>query len=266
MLDIVIPVYGRFDLLEKCLDSIPLACQRHEYKIYVVDDNSPDGIPHTKNFLKNYPGVVAMFNTKNSGFPYTVNKGAKEGKNKYIFLLNSDIVLSPGSLDIMLDRMEAEDNLGVLGMKLLFPPDTSPEDQLIRPPGKVQHVGISFDIHMEPYHIFVGWSENNPKVNSINSVPAVTGAAFLTRRTLWKTLRGMDSVFGRGTFEDVDFCFKVRSIKYYVAVEIRAVATHYVGGSSVSSAQQRPFPLAENKQIFYNRWQGQIHWSDSILL
>lgn len=272
MLDIIIPVYGRFDLLEKCLASIPEACTGYPFKIYVVDDASPGGVAETKKFFKSGAGIGAsgvdvLFNTLNVGFPASVNKGARKGTGKYILLLNSDVVLAPKSLDIMLDRMQSEPELGVLGMKLLFPLDASQADQAIRPPGRVQHVGISFDIHAEAHHIFVGWSADNPRVNTINQVPAVTGAAFLTRRDLWKKLRGMDVVWGRGTWEDVDYCFKARSVGYYVAVATNAVGTHYTGGSSVSSGvPTKPFPLAENKQIFYNRWTGQIQWSDMVLL
>lgn len=268
MLDIVIPVHGRFDLLSKCLESVPKACGRYPYKIYAVDDASPGGISATKRFFQDYPSIDVSYNTVNVGFPSTVNKGAKKGSNKFILLLNSDVVLEPGAIDLMMDRMVAEPKLGVLGLKLLFPTDAHPADQGIRAPGRVQHVGISFDIHAEPHHIFVGWHDDNPRVNSINMVPAVTGAVFLTRRELWKNFRGMDTIWGRGTWEDVDYCFKVRTLDYYVAVETRAKGHHYTGGSSVAAevVERKPFPLAENKQIFYNRWANQIHWSDAVLL
>ena len=268
MIDIVIPVHGRFDLLEKCLASIPEACQYFEYKIFVVDDASPEGIAETKKFFKNYPDIKVSFNTKNAGFPFTVNKGARKGYGKYIFLLNSDVILEKHSLDVMLSRMESEEKLGVLGMKLLFPEDVPPQDVGIRPPGTVQHVGISFNINGRPHHIFIAWDKDNPKVNAIYEVPAITGAAFLTRREIWNKLRGMDEVWGLGTFEDVDFCFKARTIGYYVAVDTAAVGTHYVGGSSASvdAKERKGFPIAQNEQLFYNRWMGQIHWSDWILL
>ena len=61
MLDIVIPVHGRLDLLSECLDSIPEACSTFDYTITVVDDNSPEGIGEVKKFLSSYPKVKGLF-------------------------------------------------------------------------------------------------------------------------------------------------------------------------------------------------------------
>ena len=42
LLDIVICVYGKFDLLTRCLDAIPEAAGDIKYRIILVDNNSPD--------------------------------------------------------------------------------------------------------------------------------------------------------------------------------------------------------------------------------
>ena len=38
LVDIIIPVYNRFDILEKCLKSIPDAFGDITYKIYIYDN------------------------------------------------------------------------------------------------------------------------------------------------------------------------------------------------------------------------------------
>ena len=191
------------------------------------------------------------------------NLAARKGRNKYIFLLNSDVILEPDSGDVMVSYLENDDELGVVGMKLLFPQEIPYEDSRIRPTGKVQHYGISFDITARPQHIFVGWSPENPKVNVPIEPPAVTGAAFMTRRSIWNKVKGLETSYGMGTYEDVDYCFSVRREGYKVMVFPDAVATHYTGASQT---KENTFPLEINRNLFYNRWQGKIEWSDGRLL
>ena len=259
-LDIVIPVYGRFDMLERCLASIPEAT-KSSYKITIYDDNSPDK-EEADAFYKQFVTdrmVKVIRGKKSKGFPGACNTGVSAGHAPLVFLLNSDVVLSKGSLDIMIEDMK-DQSIGVVGMKLLFPDDSI---DAIRPAGKIQHVGLFTNVFGDIVHSFIGWSPDNPRPNAIHEAYAVTGAALLTRRALWRKVGGLFTGYGRGTYEDVEYCLTIRALGYKIIVEIDAVATHYVGASA---SQNAPFNLRANKNIFMSRWARTLKYTDWEIL
>jgi len=262
--DILIPVHGRYDLLEKCLNSIPEAFSETSYRVYIYDNNTPMDYNEKERFYSPFDAKVSL-GKQNIGFPLACNALARRGKGKYIFLLNSDVILDPGSGDVLANYLAENEDVGVVGMKLLFPDDVAGEDANIRPSGKVQHVGISIDINARPHHIFVGWSGDNPKTKGVIEPVAVTGAALMTRRSLWNKTRGLDSLYGHGTFEDVDYCLSVKKMGYRIIVPTQAQAVHYTGASTT---EETPFPLQYNLQLFHQKWGGskELAWSDGELL
>ena len=260
--DIIIPVYGRYDLLEDCLNSIPLAFPDTPYKVYVFDNATPMDHNEKQKFFSKH-AVKVTFSKQNVGFPLACNASAQKGKGKYIFLLNSDVVLDPGSGEVLVRYLAEHEDVGVVGMKLLFPSNVVGEDANIRPAGKVQHVGITFDINAKPQHAFVGWSADNPKTMGVIEPDAVTGAALMTRRSLWYKIGGLNRKYGMGSVEDCAYCLSVKKLGHRIVVPTEAQGTHYTGGSTTKETR---FPLDFNMQLLYQEWIGEIQWTDGRIL
>jgi O-antigen biosynthesis protein len=262
IVDIVIPVLKRFDLLEKCLASIPDAMGDIPYKVYIYDNGSPKEEADAFYSQLDRSTIIVTRSDHNRGFPIACNEGVKRGRSEYVFLLNSDIVLYPNSVNILVRDMQENPNIGILGMKLLFP-----EDQVndpIRPAGKIQHVGLFTNIRAEIIHAFVGWSSNNPRPNKVREAYAVTGAALMTRRNIWIKAGGLLEDYGLGTFEDVDFCMTVREMGYEICVNVNAVADHYTNATAVS--EKIAYPMQRNSGIFLSRWREKLLWTEWSVL
>src|SRR3990167_424892 len=163
IIDIIIPVHGRFDLLKSCLESIPRAIGHDRYKIYIFDNASPDKEEADEFYRSVFSGknISIIKSEQNVGFPRACNLAAKRGRSEFIFLLNSDVILYPEAIDYALDEFEDE-KVGVVGMKLIFPPEI--QDDPIRPAGTIQHIGLSTNIRGDFVHTFIGWSQEHPKV------------------------------------------------------------------------------------------------------
>lgn len=279
-LDIVIPVYGRPDLLGPCLAAVEANTLAIDYQLILVDDKSPE--PETLEPIYNsLNGNTRLIrHTANMGFPATCNDGAAQGNAPAILFLNTDVVLRPGAIAAMLKTLWADaqsvppamiaphtGQVGVVGPMLLFPEGTP-----YGPPGKIQHAGMDFNLSGQPIHVNIGWSADNPKVTMQRSMQAVTGACLLTRRETWQKVThayrqagdpshgGFNLVYGRGTFEDVEYCFAARSHGYRVVYEPTAVGTHHVGASSV--ARNEAMPLSRNASIFRARCGHLILWCE----
>ena len=152
-LDIVIPVYGRPELLQECLRSVEIAALDVDYQLIIVDDSSPDVAAMNVIYDGLNSSTKIAKNQENNGFPRTANRGVEMGNSPSILILNSDVTLTAGSIRTMLDTLYSDTpkgpitpgtdaQTGIVAPKLLFPltPNISPGAQ-----GKIQHAGLAIN-------------------------------------------------------------------------------------------------------------------------
>lgn len=257
MLDIVIPVYGAFDLLASCLPLLEKAVGPFPYKIKLVDNFSPDQAEADvfyEGVAKQYPNATVFRLKENRGFGAACNYGEEHGKAKYVLFLNSDAFMLENSIRFMIDDMERDPSIGLIGPKLLFPKNT-PHG----PEGMVQHAGLNFNIRAGIDHTFIGWHPDHPKVNVMCEVDALTGTCILTKRDIFDRAGKFYLGYGLGTWEDVDLALTIRELGYNIIYEPKAVGFHYVGGSVTK--YKMAYPLQQNQQLFQLRWGSRIPWT-----
>ena len=269
--DVVITTGGRFDLLEKCLTALYREAQTTSLSIYLIDNasNAEERIANAKLFEyhpEDDPALgVKEFRSKrltqSIGFPDSNNEGARLGHAPLILFLNDDVELHDGAITNAVKRFE-DATIGVVGAKLIFPPTST---STIRPAGKVQHVGVALNIRGEPVHPLVGWSADNPRTNVSRDVFAVTGAFLMVRRAIFQKVGGFNSIYGMGTWEDVELCMMVRQAGLRVFIDTESIGYHYVGATQ--EKKQVNYPLHTNRMIFQSRWanSGLMQWSEMEL-
>ena len=259
LVDVIIPVHQRFDLLAKCLNALPEAFGDISYRVIIIDNGSPK--EQADNFYSDLPSNIKVIrNNENLGFPRACNKAFERGYSPLVFFLNDDVILHAGCMEKLVTALN-DPKVGIVGMKLIFPDETDlPHDVNQRPAGKVQHVGLSTSIRAEIFHQFIGWSVDHPKVNAMRNVYGVTGAAMLTRHTLFSKAGKFYEGYGQGCYEDIDFCMSVRQLGYNILVVPEATGIHYTGATATT--YNIAFPLNENRMIFMQRWQKFLDWSE----
>jgi len=228
------------------------------FTVTLVDDVSPEPMTEVYERAEEL-GCNVVYHQENKGFAGTCNTGARKGKSKLILLLNTDVqILHDGWLKGMTDEFD-DPNVGVVGPLLQFFPEGHRlyAESQHRPPSKVQHAGVVFDVLGRPYHIFWGWSIDNPRVAQRREMNCVTGACLMTRRLLWRRLGGLDTDYTRGNFEDVQYCLQARWSKQKVVFTPEVKMFHYAGGSDNSmtaSQNARLFQLKMGKFVEYDEW------------
>lgn len=265
--DVVIPAFGRPDLVVECLAALTDTVGDLPVQVIIVDDASPD-IAAQERAYKTYPDAKVLWNRQNRGFPISCNRGAAAGRSRYLVFLNTDVTLDAGCLQMMLDEMK-DPAIGVVGPRLLFHPDST-----LGPPGTIQHAGLMVDIKGRFLHANIGWRAEHPKVmQRRDELQAVTGALLMTRREMWEQITasyqktngdpsqgGFNLVYGRGTWEDVEYCMLSRAMGRKVVYTPEAVAYHLVGGSSY--AQGIGYDLQRNELIFKARCGHLLMWDE----
>lgn len=248
---------GRTDVFQKALPAMVSEGSHFDCSYYVLDNGSPrEKQAEYLQILDEYPQVEYKRIPDNVGFPAGANRLIKLGTSPLVLFVSDDVVLHEGAVDALLRRMD-DRTIALCGMKLLFPADSSDKT---RPAGKVQHIGHAINIRSEIIHPLIGWDADNPKCNVSREIISVTGAAFMVRRKPFLQAGGFFEGYGKGTFEDVDLSFVLRSMGYKVWIETNAIGTHYVG--QTAEMRKEAFPLDNNRGLLLARHGQEFQWSE----
>jgi GT2 family glycosyltransferase len=239
--DVVIVTGGRWDFLRECLDVLP-----DNVNVFLID-NASDAEERISN-AELFEGLQTKRLQKPLGYAAANNEGARMGSAPYILFLNDDCILQEGTIDRMVETLK-NPQVGIVGAKLTFPATSTHPN---RPAGKVQHVGLALNIRGEVIHPLVGWSPDNPKTCVTREVWGVTGACLMTKRQVFNRLGGFEVSYGMGTYEDADYCLKVRSSGLKIILNAEARGSHYTGATA--EKKQVAFPLQFNSMTFKSRW------------
>jgi GT2 family glycosyltransferase len=211
VLSIIIVNWNNKDILRDCLSSIYHAHNVSKYEIIVVDNNSEDG---SVELIKNeFPDVVLLENNENLGFTRANNQAIKIARGNYILLLNNDtVVTNTYCFDRMIELMEKNPQVGILGCKLLYPD------------GTLQSCGESFPsvwgIFKSQIFFTKTWKrfgKNKQGDSHFKESDFICGACLMTRKEILDQV-GLfkEEYFMYG--EDVEFCYRVHKAEYDIGV------------------------------------------------
>ena len=118
-LSVVIVSWNTRDLLDSCLASVrdfPAVGLRHE--VIVVDNGSADASGQLVR--DNWPQVTLIENSCNEGYQRANNQGMAVARGRDILLLNADAQLTPGCLDLLVERLRSDHRAGVVAPRLVY--------------------------------------------------------------------------------------------------------------------------------------------------
>src|SRR3989344_5010176 len=122
-LSIVALSYNTKDLTLACLKSVvsqyKQKLEKKEFEVIVVDNNSSDNsVAEISNLKSQVSNLIIIQNKENLGFGKGCNLGAKSAKGKYVLFLNSDTQVFDKGFLSMIDFLDKNSNVAVLGGKL----------------------------------------------------------------------------------------------------------------------------------------------------
>jgi N-acetylglucosaminyl-diphospho-decaprenol L-rhamnosyltransferase len=258
-LDIIIVNHNTAQLLVGCLASLINFPPKIPHHICVVDNASTDSTASL--VTKGFPTVELVSLDKNVGFAAANNIGIRRTSSPLILLLNSDTMVLEGSIDRLIDRLEATGAVAA-GPKLIDG-TASPE--------------VSFGPMLSPWaeafqkiRVKLAGSKRsfargyiNRHVAQERRVDWVSGACLLVRRAEAEAAGLLDERYFMYE-EDVDFCASLRanggSILFTPASEI----VHLRGGSSAASGHSVSRIYDRSHVRFYEKHAP--HWAPLLKL
>jgi GT2 family glycosyltransferase len=237
---ILIPVHNRLDLTRPCLESVFANTDPSvPFELLLIDDVSADG---TAEYLRSLGSRIRVIANRRRGcFGHNINRAAPQTRGEYLCLLNNDTLVTPGWLTRLLAAARNDPTIGVVGNRHL-----TPGTDLIN------HAGMVFDNERYPIHLHVGRPASFPPALVSREFQCVTGACWLVPKTLFLELGGFDPEF-RNSYEDVDFCLRVRAHGRKVFYAADSMIYHYRAQSPGRLDNE-----ASNLLHFRSKWEAQI--------
>ncbi len=231
-ISIIIVHYNTPDLLERCLNSIYVKSQSFPFEVFVVD-NSLSSLAWKGSYK--FPSVRVIRNGLNLGFAKANNQALKLSGGEYVLFLNPDTEVRPGSLEGMYAFMKQNDNVGILGPKLVFPDGSlqlscrrfyTIRSILTR---RIAFLKVVFGFKPEEEHLMIS---NDHKAET--DVDWVLGACMMARKDVLTMLGGFDDSYHL-YFEDVDLCYRVKKMGLRVVYNPDFTIVHHHRRESAKS-------------------------------
>ena len=217
MVSIVIPCYNQVHYTYACLQSILEFTKDVTYEVIIADDVSTDATAELSRYAE---GLVICRNETNQGFLRNCNQAAKAARGKYIMFLNNDTKVTEGWLSSLVNLIESDSTIGMVGSKLVYPD------------GRLQEAGGII------WSDGSGWNygrlddPDKAEYNYVKDVDYISGAAILLSTALWKQIGGFDQRFAPAYCEDSDLAFEVRKAGYRVVYQPLSKVIHFEGVSN----------------------------------
>lgn len=250
-LSIVIVSWNVADLLANCLRSIALYPPAVEYEVWVVDNASQDD--SVRIVREQFPQVHLIANPTNVGFAAGNNQALAAATGRYVLLLNPDTRVHEGTMQILIDFLDAHPQAGAAG-SLYASPDGSlqqscfPFPTVSRELWRLLHLdrfyarGI-YDMHR--------WSRNVPR-----EVDSLQGASLMLRRAALEQTGLLDAGYFMYT-EEIDLCYRLRQRGWSLFWVPRSHITHFGGQSTQQVALKMFLCLYGSKVQFFRKHYGE---------
>lgn len=248
MILVVIVNYRTPKLTVDCLRSLEAEVQRLENVQVVVSDNDSgdDSVAVISAAIKQEgweSWAKMMPLDKNGGFAYGNNEVIKkylyqDNPPKYVWLLNPDTVVRPRALEILVDFLDQNPEVGIAGSRL-EDPDGTPQRSAFRFPSVFSELDDGLRLGLVS-KLVAPWVVAPPVVDYRCPTDWLAGASMLVRREVFDAIGLMDDAYFM-YYEEVDFCLAASRAGWpcWYVPESRVV--HLVGQSSgVTNVKQPP--------------------------
>lgn len=209
--------------LEKFLPPL-LSSMPEDAEVIFADSASTDG--SMEMMAAKFPSVRRIVLDKNYGFTGGYNRALAQIEAEYFVLINSDIEVGEGWLEPLIKTLDDNPEVGACGPKLLSYYDRDQFEYAGAAGGYIDKYGYPFCRG----RVMKLVEKDRGQYDEPADVFWVTGACLMVRRSLYKSLGGLDDRFFAHQ-EEIDFCWRLQLAGYRVRVVPQSVVWHLGGGT-----------------------------------
>ena len=238
---VVIVTYNNLDLTKTCLASLQADPLGPPYEVIVVDNASTDGTPdYLAELSQSLPWMKVLLNSENRGFAAANNQGLAIANGDFLVLLNNDTVVTPGWAQTLAHHLRSDPQIGAIG------PVTNNIGNEARMAMRYQKLE---DMPAEAR------ANTCARLGQTFDIRVLAFFCVMFPRATYEAAGPLDENFGRGFFEDDDYCQRIRRLgKRLVCAEDVFVHHHLSAafGKLTSSSRQKLFE--QNRAYYESKW------------
>lgn len=206
LVSIIICTRDHADLLRGAVESICSKTTYTNYEILIVDNGSQDHAALAYlGSLSGHRRITVLRDDSPFNYSRLNNRAVSLTQGPLVCLLNDDVEVSTADWLEELASQAIRPDVGAVGARLWYPD------------GTLQHGGVIIGIGGIAGHAHPRLERGSPGYQSravlAQELSAVTGACLMVRREVFNEVGGLDERLFV-TFNDVDFCLRVRKAGY----------------------------------------------------
>lgn len=238
---IIVVTYNNLELTQACLASIDEYSHYDNLEIIVVDNASSDGSPaFLENWVSGDDKRKLILNSDNRGFAAANNQGLAIATGDFLVLLNNDTHVTPGWLRTLTGHLKRDKTIGLIG----------PVTNNIGNEAKI-------DIAYADMDEMLVKSAAYTRRHIAQLYPLRTAAFFcvMIRRDVFERVGPLDEAFGRGFFEDDDYCRRIEKLGLRIVCGDDVFIHHQLSASfDKLKVEERQMLFDDNKKIYEAKW------------
>ncbi len=242
-ISIIVLTYNNLDYTKACINSIVEWTAYPNYELIIVDNASSDGTPeYLKRFASLHPQTKVIVNSQNLGFAVGNNVGLKNAKGDYFVLLNNDTIVSRGWLSRIMAHFYKNSSLGVVGAVT----NSIGNEAMVQ----VSYTSLQGFVREATDRLFKHAFEQ------IKSESSLAMFAFAFSRQVLEKVGYISEDYGRGMFEDDDYCKAVEKAGFQLCIANDVLIHHFLSVSfgAWEDNDEKKQLFEKNKSIYENKW------------
>ena len=232
---VIVVLYNQFALTMSALASLR-SCYPGDIELILVDSGSRD---ETRRIGRYLDGVRLIRFDRNAGFVEACNTALAYVTAPAVLYLNNDVTLGFKSVQLALNRLRSDPQIGAVGAKF------------IRTHGMLQEAGSIIWRDGSTAGYLRNAEPGAPEANFLRDVDFCSGAFLMVRAAVLKTLHGFDDDYRPAYYEETDLCVRLKKAGYRVVYDPMVVVHHVEFGSANSSRSARM--IERNHKIFVEK-------------
>lgn len=203
-------------------------------RIIVADNGSPDdSLP----FLRlHYPDIEVIDLSTNYGFAQGYNEALKQVKADVYVILNSDVEVTQGWMEPVLEAMKADPHLAIAQPKILAWHQKDRFEYAGAAGGWIDRLGYPFCRG----RIFNQLETDRGQYDTPQDCFWAAGAAFFIRAEVYHQFGGFDGDYFAHN-EEIDLCWRIKRAGYRVRCLPQSVVYHLGGGTLEYESPRKVF-------------------------
>jgi len=238
---VIILCFNNLHLTRECLNSVLEKSDYPDLEIILVDNASTDGTPqYILEMALKHPEIRPILNSENIGFAAGNNVGLSAATGDYLVLLNNDTVVTEGWVMTLVRHFQSRPGLGLLG----------PVTNNI---GNEARIKTDYDKIDQMPSAVLGYTLSN-----MGRVYPMSNAAFfcaMMPRSTYEQCGPISEDYGRGFFEDDDYCRKVEAAGLQIGCAEDVFVHHHLSATfNQIDDRARRVLFERNRAIYERKW------------